>query len=105
MQKEGLIQTLGPIHKGIVQQGVEYFLSIKDNSLASAKFRWKTSNHNVHDREPFNSKNFKLATNDLVTYSNLILREGPYWLCCRFRSPIVWHPTEGYKSIYELPEG
>ena len=39
------------------------------------------------------------------TYSNLLLREGPYWLGCWFRSPIVWYPTEVYKAIYELPEG
>jgi len=47
MQKEGVIQTFGPIPKGIFQQGIEYFLSIKDNSLEAAKFRWKTSNQNI----------------------------------------------------------
>ena len=105
MQKEGVIQTLGPIHKGIVQQGIEYFLSIKDNSLAADKFRWKTSNRNIQDHEPFNYKNFKLAADRLVTYSNLILREGPYWLGCKFRSPIIQYLVEGYKAIYEFPEG
>lgn len=30
MTKEGVIQTLGPIHKAIVLVGVEYFLSIRD---------------------------------------------------------------------------
>jgi len=52
MQKEGIIQALEPIHKEIVQQGVDYFLSIKDNSLAAAKFRWTVSNRNVQEREP-----------------------------------------------------
>lgn len=47
MKKEGVIQILVPIHKEIVQLGVEYFLSIKDSSLAIAKFIWTISNHNV----------------------------------------------------------
>jgi len=50
-------------------------------------------------------KNFKLAADHLVTYSNLILRAGPYWLGCRFRSPIIQYPTKEYKAIYELPKG
>ena len=105
MTKEGVIQTLGPIHKAIVLDGVEYFLSIRDQAVVVAKLRWKIFNRNIQDREPFNYKNFELAANRLVIYSNLILREGPYWLGCRFRSPIIWYPAADYKAKYELPEG
>ena len=59
----------------------------------------------MQDREPFNYRKFKVVAAHFVTYSNLILREGPYWLGCRFRIPIIWYPPEGYKAIYELPEG
>ena len=73
--------------------------------MVAAKFRWIVSNRNVQNREPFNYKKFKLVAESFVTYSNLILREGPYWLGCRFHGPIVWYPTKGYQAIYELPEG
>lgn len=73
--------------------------------MAATELRWIVSNNNVHNREPFNYKNFKLATERFVTYSNLILREGPYLLGCRLRSPIIWYPAEGYKAIYELSKG
>lgn len=73
--------------------------------MAVAKLRWTISTSSIQDREPFNYKNFKLAADCFVTYSNLILREGPYWLGCQFHSPIIWYPTEGYRAIYELPEG
>jgi len=73
--------------------------------LAATKLRWTVSNNNVHNREPFNYKNFKLAAKRFVTYNNLILREGPYSLGYQFCSPIVWYPAEIYKDIYELPKG
>jgi len=84
MSKKCVIQTLGPIHTAIVQQGVEYFLAIKDLAIVAAKFRYQTSNRNIQDREPFNYENFKLAVDRLVTYGDLILREGLSWLGCRF---------------------
>lgn len=46
-----------------------------------------------------------MVAHRFVTYRNLILREGAYWLGYRFRSRIVWYPAEDYKAIYELPEG
>ena len=73
--------------------------------MAASKLRWTVSTSSVQDRQPFNYRNFKIATNCFVTYSNLILREGPYWLGCRFRSPIIWYPPEGYWAIYEFPDG
>jgi len=39
MKREGAIKILGPIQKEIVQKGVEYFLSIQESALATAKFR------------------------------------------------------------------
>jgi len=96
MKREGVIKILGPIHKEIVQNGVSYFQSIQESSLATSKIRWIVSTSSVQDREPFNYRNFKAATARFVTYSNLILREGPYWLGCRFCSPIIWYPPEGY---------
>jgi len=78
MIREGVIKILGPIQKEIAQKGVEYFLSIQESSLATAKLRWIVSTNNIQNREPFNYKNFKLTADHFVTYSNLILREGPY---------------------------
>ena len=37
MKKEGVIHILGPIHKAIVQRGIEYFLSIKYPAIAATK--------------------------------------------------------------------
>ena len=102
MTREGVIKILGPIHKEIVQNGVSYFQSIQESSLAASR---TVSTSSVQDREPFNYKNFKAAVACFVTYSNLILREGTYWLGCCFCSPIIWYPPEGYTAIYELPEG
>ena len=59
----------------------------------------------MKNREPFNYRNFGLAADRLISYSHLVLKEGPYWLGCRFRSPIAWYPASDYKAIYELPEG
>lgn len=63
------------------------------------------STNSLKDREPFNYRNFKAVAAHVVTYNNLILREGPYWLGCRFQSPIIWYPPEGYRADYELLEG
>ena len=68
MTREGVIKILGPIQKEIVQKGVEYFLSIQESSLAATKLRWIVSTSSVQDREPFNYRNFKLATDCFVTY-------------------------------------
>ena len=105
MTKKGVIQALGPVHKLIIFNGTYYFLSIRNQAYIAAKVRWRISNQNVQNREPFNYKNFGLAADRLVSYSNLILKEGPFWLGCRFRSPIAWYPASKYKAIYELPEG
>ena len=73
--------------------------------MIASKIRWMVSTGSVQGREPFNYRNFKAAATRFVTYRNLILREGPYWLGCWFHSPIIWYPPEGYRAIYELPEG
>jgi len=100
-----MIKILGPIHKEVVQKGTTYFLSIQERSLIASKMRWTISTNSVKEREPFNYGNFKVAASWLITYNNIILREGPDWLGFRFRSPIIWYPPEGYWSNYELPEG
>lgn len=105
MTREGVIKILGPIQKEIVQKRIKYFLSIQESSLDATKLRWTVSTSNIQNREPFNYKNFKLVADHFLTYSNLILREGPYWLGCRFCIPIIWYHVEGYRAIYELPEG
>lgn len=105
MTQEGVIKTLGPIHREIVQKGISYFLSIQERSLITSKLRWTISTNNVKEREPFNYRNFKVAATRMITYNNLILREGPYWLGCRFQSPIIWYPLEGYRADNELLEG
>lgn len=63
------------------------------------------STNSVRNREPFGYRNFKVVACRFVTYSNIILRGGPYWLGCQFRSPIIWYPPEGYRTEYELLEG
>ena len=78
MTKEGVIQALGPIHKSIVLNGIDYFLSIINQAYIAAKVRWGISNRNVQNREPFNYKNFGLAAYRLVSYSNIILKQGPF---------------------------
>ena len=78
MTREGVIQALGPVHKALILNGIDYFLSIRNQAYIAAKVRWGISNRNVQNREPFNYKNFGLATDRLVLYSNLILREGPF---------------------------
>lgn len=100
-----MIKNLGPIHKEIVQKGISYFLSIQEKYLTTSKLRWMISTNSVKDRETFNYRNFKATVARMVTYNNLILREGPYLLGCRFRSPIIWYPSKGYRANYELPEG
>ena len=55
--------------------------------------------------EPFNYRNFGLAVDCLISYSHLVLKEGPLWLGCRFCNPIAWHPAPNYKVVYELPKG
>lgn len=105
MTQEGVTKTLGPIYKEIVQKGISYFLSIQERSLTASKHRWMISTNSVKDREPFNYKNFKVVAARMVTYRNLILREGPYWLGCRFQSPIIWYPPKGYRVDYEFPKG
>ena len=82
-----------------------YFLSIQEISFPASKQRWTVSTNSVKDREPFNYRNFKAVAGRFVTYSNIILREGPYWLGCRFRSLIIWYPPKGYWSYYELRKG
>ena len=105
MRTQGVIQTLGPIHTAVIQKGVEYFFTIKDLAIAATKFRYQTFNRNIQNREPFNYENFKLASDRLGIYGDLILREGSSWLGCRFRSPVIWYPAPGYRALYELLEG
>ena len=38
MRTQGVIEALGPIHTTVIQQGVEYFLTIKDLAIVAAKF-------------------------------------------------------------------
>ena len=32
----------------------------------------------------------------------MILDEGFAWIGCRYSPPIIWYPSEGYKSNYEI---
>jgi len=100
-----MIDALGPIHTENNRQGIEYFFTIKELAIVAAKFRYQTSNPNIQLREPFNYENFKLATNRLNLYGQIILRVGPSWLGYRFWSPIIWHPAPGYQALYEMPKG
>ena len=67
MIQEVMIQILGPIHKGIVQKGTTYFLSIQERSLTACKMRWTVSTNNVNEKEPFNYGNFKVIASRLIT--------------------------------------
>lgn len=100
-----MIEALRPIHIIINRQGIEYFFTIKDLAITATKFRYQTSNPNIQLREQFNYENFKLVTDHLGLYGDLILREGPSWLGCRFHSPVIWHPRPGYQALCEILEG
>ena len=50
MRTQGVIEALGPIHTTVVRQGIEYFFTIKDLAIATAKFRYQTSNMNIQNR-------------------------------------------------------
>lgn len=78
MKRDGVIKTLGPIHKEIVQKGISYLLSIQERSLIASNLRWIISTNSVKERGPFNYRNFKAAVVRMITYNNLILREGPH---------------------------
>lgn len=67
--------------------------------------RWIVSTNSVKNREPFGYRDFKTVASHFVTYNNIILREGPHWLGCRFRSPVIWYPPKGYCFDYELSDG
>ncbi len=77
MKTPGVIEALRPMHEAIIRQGLEYFFSIKDPAIDAAKFRYQISNPNIQLREPFKYENFKLATNCLHLYGEVILRVGP----------------------------
>ena len=95
MRTLGVIEMLGPMHEALIQQSLEYFLSIKYLAIDAAKFQYQISNPNIQLREPFKYENFKLAANGFHLYGESILRAGPSWLGYRFRSPIIWHPAPG----------
>lgn len=77
MGTPGVTESLGPIHIEINRQGIEYFFTIKDLAIGGAKFRYQISNSNIQLREPFDYENFKLATNCLHLYGEIILRARP----------------------------
>ena len=105
MKTSSVIEALGPMHEALIWQGLEYFFSIKDLAIDAAKFRYQISNPNIQLREPFKYENFKLASNYLHLYGEIVLRAGPSWLGYRLRSPIILHPAPGYQALYEMPEG
>ena len=92
----GAIETLGPMHEALIQESLEYFLSIKELAINAAKFRYRISNPHIQLREPFKYENFELAANRLNLYGETILKAGSSWLGYRFCTPIIWHPAPGY---------
>ena len=103
MRTPGVIELLGPMHKDLIRNSLEYFLAIKDFALDAAKFRYQISPPNIQLREPFKYENFELAAERLSLYGQHILRAGPSWLGYWFRSPIIWHPAPGYQALYNMP--
>jgi hypothetical protein len=101
----GVIVTLGPMHEALIQEGLEYFFSIKDLATNAAKFRYRISDPHIQLREPFKYENFELAADRLNLYGQSLLKAGSSWLGCRFRAPIIWHPAHGYQALYDMPEG
>jgi len=35
-------------------------------------------------------------------YSRMVQSEGPTWIGCRYKCPIIWYPPDGYNVEYEL---
>ena len=98
------MSTLGPIHTNTIKSGLEYFEDIREESLLAAKQTWTTSVNSVRNREPFGYRNFTEATTRLTCYGNLVLSEGPTWIGCCYKIPIIWYPPDGYRCNYELSE-
>lgn len=73
MRIPGVMKILGPMHGDLIRNGLEYFLTIKDQAFHAAKFRYRTSNPNIQLREPFNFENFELAASRLSLYGERIL--------------------------------
>lgn len=76
MRTPGVIEALGPMHESIIQQGLEFFASIKDPDIEAVKFRYRVSNPNIQLREPFKYENFKLAANWFPLYGEFVLGQG-----------------------------
>lgn len=74
MEQQGVVSTLGPVHKDVVQVRKEYFQDIKEESLLAIKQRWKA----------------------LVTKIS-----RPCLDRMSLQVPIIWYAPEGYYFDYD----
>jgi hypothetical protein len=77
MKREGVVDSLAPIHRQVVHSGLPYFRELKEEYLVSSKLRWDASPNAVKSREPFGFKNFHATTFRVERYTRMILDEGP----------------------------
>lgn len=77
MRTLGIIEMLGPMHKDLIRNNLEYFLAIKDLTIDAAKFRYRISSPSIQLREPFRYENFELDASRLNLYGERILQAGP----------------------------
>jgi hypothetical protein len=92
MKREGVVDSLSPIHQQVIRSGLPYFRELKEKALAASKLRWDASPSEVNSREPFGFKNFFAVTFRVERYARMILEEGPTWIGCRHSPPIIWFP-------------
>jgi tetratricopeptide (TPR) repeat protein len=102
MKREGVMDSLAPIHRQVIHSGIIYFRELKEEALAASKVRWDASSNEVKSREPFGFRNFFAATYRVERYSRLLQEEGPAWIGCRYNPPIIWFPPESYQKDYQI---
>jgi len=98
MKREGVVNSLAPIHRQVICSGIECFREIK----AASKVRWDASPSEVKSREPFGYMNFFIATFRMERYSKLLQEEGLSWIGCRYNPHIIWFPPESYQKDYQI---
>jgi hypothetical protein len=73
MKREKFVESLAPIHRHVINLGLQYFRELKEEAIFVAKLRWDVSSNAVKNREPFGFKFFHAATFRLESYSIMIL--------------------------------
>jgi hypothetical protein len=102
MKRKGVVDSLAPIHIQFIRLGITRFRELKEEYLAASRLRWDASSSEVMSREPFEYRNFFVATFRIERYSRLLQEEGPACIRCRYNPPMIWFPLETYQKDYQI---